>query len=84
MARAAGISETATLRRVETLTGQVLEALPQARDEVSAMPAGEGVLLSEFVAQIAARTRTLALNLRAAGEPGPEEGGADGDVRFDR
>lgn len=83
MARAAGISETATLRRVEALTGQILEALPQARDEASAMPAGQGVLLGELAAQIAARTRTLAPNLRAAGEPGPEESGADGDIRFD-
>jgi serine/threonine-protein kinase HipA len=84
MTQAAGISGTATLRRVEMITAQILEALPLARAEVAAMTAGEGVLLSEFEAQIAARARTVALNLRGEEGPDPPDELPDPGVRYDR
>lgn len=84
MAQAAGISETATLRRVEMITGQILEELPLARAEVAAMPAGDGVLLSEFEAQIAKRARILALNLRGEEGPDPADELPDTGARYDR
>lgn len=84
LAQAAGISETATLRRAEELAGRILEILPQARDGVAAMPAGEGVLLDEFTAQIAERARTVAANLREESGPDPGEDLPDPGGRYDR
>ncbi len=82
LAAAGGLSAPAVLRRVVSMTESVLAELPQARDELVAMPAGEGVLLGPLVQEISDRARTVQFN---AGEDGPEgedtAPGADG--RFD-
>lgn len=83
MAEAAGISATAVLRRVEELTERILTELPNARNAVASMPAGEGILLDEFVRLIAERARTVSLNLREEG--GEDEAGepSGGGRRYD-
>lgn len=73
MAEAAGLSGAATLRRASAVTERIVAELPGARDEVAAMPAGEGMLLNELAAQIAARAQTVRMNLRGEGEDRPAE-----------
>lgn len=84
MAEAAGVSGTATVRRVGELTERILAELPRARDEVAAMPAGEGMLLNEFARQIGARARTVSLNLRHEGDEAAQDGPGDDGTRYDR
>ena len=62
MAEEAGLSGSATVRRVRALTDRILAELPAAAQEVAAMPAGAGGLLDVFSEAIAARTRTVGLN----------------------
>lgn len=83
MAEAAGVSGTATVRRVGGLTERILAELPRARDEVAAMPAGEGMLLDEFARQIAARARTVSLNLHEDGDEAAQDGSGEGGTRYD-
>ncbi len=84
MAEAAGVSATATVGRVGQLTERILAELPQARDEVASMPAGEGLLLDDFVRQIAERARTVSLNLREQSEEDAEGEPSGGGTRYDR
>ena len=60
------------------------EVAAQARDEVAAMPAGEGMLLNEFARQIGARARTVSLNLRDEGDETAQDGPGDDGTRYDR
>lgn len=83
MAAAAGVSATATVGRVAELTERILAELPQARDDVASMPAGEGILLDEFQRQIAERARTVSLNLREEGEEDVEDKSSGGGTRYD-
>lgn len=62
LAEDAGLSATATLRRVAAITGRILAELPGARDDVAAMPAAGGALLDRLVTETAARARTVAAN----------------------
>jgi serine/threonine-protein kinase HipA len=78
MAEAAGVSALATIRRIEALSERIIAELPAARNEVAAMPAGEGVLLNEFTRHIAERTQTVRQNLEreedVTAEDRPETG----------
>lgn len=91
MAEETGLSATATLRRVRTLTDRILAELPSAAAEVAAMPAGSGAMLAVFSDQIAARARTVGFNARHDSEEtdvaADDEGGtppASGATRYDR
>lgn len=86
MAAEAGVSATATLRRVNDITASILAELSHARTDVADMPAGPGVMLDTFVADITARVRTVQRNARIAeGEEETEGGGAPSEqrVRYD-
>ncbi|MEZ5952664.1 MAG: type II toxin-antitoxin system HipA family toxin [Hyphomonas sp.] len=84
MAEASGVSATATLRRVSAISEKILAELTAAHDEVAAMPAGEGVLLDEFVRHIAERAELVARNLRQGDEVDQaEEETPDPGARYD-
>ena len=83
LAAAAGLSAPAVLRRVVSVCDRIADELPRAREDVLAMPAGEGVLLETVSREIAARVKTVRFNART-GEPGdpadhPEDGDTPGD-----
>ncbi|WP_016744594.1 type II toxin-antitoxin system HipA family toxin [Rhizorhabdus wittichii] len=73
MAEACGLNGRATIQRIEKVTSRLLEELPAAVEEVSAMPAGPGTMLDIF--QRAIRDRAQEVRAHAA-----EEGGPDGDA----
>lgn len=70
LAEAAGLSAPALLRRVVSLCDRIAAELPGAREDVIAMPAGKGVLLDTFCAEIAARVTTVRFN---AGTDEPDD-----------
>ncbi|CAL4869191.1 Serine/threonine-protein kinase toxin HipA (plasmid) [Asticcacaulis sp. MM231] len=68
LAESAGLSGTATVRRVSRVTERILRELPAAINEVAAMPAGS-TLLDVFADAIAERTRLIRENaLRPDGD----------------
>lgn len=74
MAEACGLAGPATVRRVTDVVGRILAALPAARAEVAAMPAGPGAMLDRFVEVIGERAALVAVH---AGQAGPAEAGTD-------
>jgi serine/threonine-protein kinase HipA len=72
MAEAAGLSATATVRRVQELAMRVRARLPAAKEEVAAMPAGAGAMLDTFVEAIAERARVVLNNAALEGPPALE------------
>jgi serine/threonine-protein kinase HipA len=70
MAEACGLAGPATVRRVADVCARVLAVLPDARDEVAAMPAGAGNKLDRFAEAIAERCRLVIVH---AGQDGPAE-----------
>lgn len=83
MAETAGLSAAAAVRRVAAITGKIVAELPAARRDVAAMPAGEGVLLDEFVRQIEARAQTIAPNLQCEDDDAPADDGSETGTRYD-
>ena len=83
MAEASGVSATATVRRVSAISEKLLAELPAARIEVAAMPAGEGVLLDEFVRHISERAELVARNLQHGDESLSTEEEPDTGARYD-
>ena len=79
-ADASGLAARATVRRVEDMTARLLRVLPQAAEEVAAMPAGAGSMLGDFVRTISERIAEVRAH---AGEEGvdteePEASAAQG------
>lgn len=77
LAKAAGLSSPAVLRRIATLCDRISVELPRACEDVIAMPAGKGILMDTFCAEIAARVATVRFNLEAD-EQGDGSDAADG------
>ncbi len=77
LAKAAGLSAPAVLRRVVSVCDRIAAELPSAREDVIAMPAGRGMLLDTFCSEIAARVTTVRFNARND-EPGELPDAADG------
>lgn len=70
MAEACGLAGPATVRRVAEVTRRILAALPVAREEVAAMPAGAGHMLDRFAQAVAERCRLVGAH---AGQDGPAD-----------
>jgi serine/threonine-protein kinase HipA len=81
MAETAGLSPRATVRRVAELTSRLLRALPDAVNEVAAMPAGAGVMLGEFSRTIEERIVEVQAHAADEGVDTPEDEVGD-DKRF--
>jgi serine/threonine-protein kinase HipA len=77
LAEAAGLSAPAVLRRVVSLCDRIGAKLPQARQDVIAMPAGKGELLDTFCTEIAARVATVRINA-GTNEPDSQPGAPEG------
>jgi serine/threonine-protein kinase HipA len=82
MAEACGLAATATVRRVEQVSGRLLKELPAATAEVAAMPAGPGLMLPIFEEEIARRIGEVRAHASELGEegngeniPGPDPSG---------
>lgn len=67
LAAQSGLSQTATVRRVARVCDRIIAALPQAVDEVAAMPAG-AIMLDVFADALLERTRLVAANAQRDGE----------------
>lgn len=85
MAKACGLAGPATVRRVADVCGRVLKALPAAKAEVAAMPAGAGVMLDRLADAIARRAQLVAAHALQEGpaEIQMEAPGADAAARYD-
>jgi serine/threonine-protein kinase HipA len=70
MAQSCGLAGPATVRRVADVTRRILAALPAAREEVAAMPAGAGDMLDRFARAVAERCRQVGAH---AGQDGPAD-----------
>jgi serine/threonine-protein kinase HipA len=84
LAEAAGLSAAATVRRAAEISAKIVAELPAAREDVAGMPAGEGILLDEFVNQINERAQLVGRNLHREDEDAPPEGGAPNGRRYDK
>lgn len=86
MAEGCGLAGPPTVRRAADVARRILRALPAARAEVAAMPAGAGALLDRLTAAIAQRSEIVAAH---AAQEGPADieaptPAAETEARYDR
>lgn len=86
MAEACGLAAKATVRRVEDVTKRLVDELPAAIEEVTAMPAGRGVMLDVFAKAIEERIGEVRAHARADGDIesklGADTSAAKGDSAY--
>lgn len=70
MAEACGLAPAATVRRVAGVLDRVLDELPNAAEEVAAMPGGAGAFLELFVDEIRKRASEVRAHSLVEGDAG--------------
>ena len=73
MAEACGLAARATVRRVEDVTKRMAGELPNAIDEVAAMPAGRGIMLDVFAKAMDERIQEVRSHAKEAGDIDQDE-----------